>query len=147
MSKIKIYLGPTPFTTAASENPAGTDPIDGGVIIVPASGYEQGDWIPCAVRCDSGFKTIEHLTRHARLSVEQVGGTGTDVNRWRIAPDDGQGDADEGNASTWGDHLDFNSEIDDSNTLFHVQAQVHEDEDPANDIDIGIKIEARIGAA
>ncbi len=149
MSKIKIYLGPAPFTTAASENPAGTDPIDGGIIIVPTSGYQQGEWIPLAVRCDSGFKTIEMTgpTRHATLSIEQVGGTGTDTDRWRIAPDNGSGAADTASAEAWGDPMLFTSEIDSNNTLFHVQAQVHEDEEPANDIDIGIKIAARIGAA
>ena len=143
MSKIKIYLGPG-FTTAASSG-TDADPVDGGIIVVPASGYEDGDWIPLAIRCDAGYKTVELTSRHARLTLEQSATTNAD--KWRLAPDNGSGAADTASASAWGAELDFTTEIGDSNTLFHVQARAHESEDPVNETDIGIKVAARIGAA
>ena len=143
MSKIKIYLGPG-FTTAASSG-TDADPVDGGVIVVPASGYQEGDWIPLALKCDSGYKTVEVSSRHARLTIEQTSTSNAD--KWRLAPDNGSGAADTGSASDWGALLDFSSEIANTNTLFHAQARAHESEDPVNETDIGIKVSARIGAA
>ena len=144
MSKIKIYLGPAPFTTAASSG-TDADPVDSGVIKVPASGYEEGDWIPLAVKCDSGYKTVEDTSRHARITIEQTSTTNAD--KWRLAPDDGFGAADTASASAWGALLDFNSEIDDTNTLFHVQGRAHDAEEPINETDIDLKVAATIGAA
>jgi len=141
-SKIKIYkgtvtAGQTDGTLVSSGT--GSNPIESGAIKVPESGYTEGSWIKLAVRCDSGFKTVEDSYRHARVSiVDSVG-----VTMWQLAPDN-SGQA--GTPENWGDPLDFLSEINDKNTIFWARARVAHTEEPANDTNVDIQVAATIGA-
>ena len=141
-SKIKIYkgtvtAGQTDGTLVSSGT--GLNPIESGAIKVPESGYTEGSWIKLAVRCDSGFKTVEDSSRHARVSIVDSAG----VTMWQLAPDN-SGQA--GTPEDWGDPLDFLSEIGDKNTIFWVRARVASTEEPANDTSVDIQVTATIGA-
>ena len=141
-SKIKIYkgtvtAGQTDGTLVSSGT--GLNPIESGAIKVPESGYTEGSWIKLAVRCDSGFKTVEDSFRHARVSIVDSAG----VTMWQLAPDN-SGQA--GTPENWGDPLDFLSEIGDKNTIFWARARVAHTEEPANDESVYIQVAATIGA-
>ena len=143
MSKIKIYKdNPTAGQTDGTLVSSGDweNPIESGAIKVPDSGYNEGDWIKLAARCDDGFETVEEEGRHAQLSIENGAG---DADKWQLAPDD------EGSAGTpedWGMSLDINEQIDDTNTIFWARARVADTEEPQNDQSVQIRVEAVIGA-
>ena len=142
MSLIKIYKNsPTAGGTNGTLVSSGTgaNPIESGAIEVPSSGYEEGEWIKLAVRCDSGYKTVEKLDRHVRLSIEDSGG----VDKWQLAPDNA-GSA--GTPSNWGSFLDINSEVGATNTIFWARARVAHTEEPMNDATVDIRASALIGA-
>ena len=106
-SKIKIYKNnPTAGGTDGTLVSSGTglSPIESGAIKVPESGYAEGNWIKLAVRCDTGYETVEDASRHARISIEDSAG----VTMWQLAPDN-SGQA--GTPEDWGDPLDFLSKI------------------------------------
>ena len=97
-SKIKIYknnptAGGTDGTLVSSST--GLNPIESGAIKVPASGHAEGNWIKLAVRCDTGYETVEDSSRHARISIIDS----TKVTMWQLAPDN-NGQA--GTAKDWG---------------------------------------------
>lgn len=141
-SKIKIYKNnPTAGGTDGTLVSSGTglNPIESGAIKVPESGYAEGSWIKLAVRCDTGYETVEDSSRHARISIEDSAG----VTMWQLAPDNsGQ----PGTAEDWGDPLDFLTQIGATNTIFWARARVASTEEPANDESVDIQVAATIGA-
>ncbi len=144
-SKIKVYKGnPTAGGTDGTLVSTDTwlEPIESGDIEVPESGYAEGSWIKCAVRCDETFETRLKDSRHVRLTIETVGGT-DHTDKWQLAPDDG-GSA--GTPVAWGAELDLLDQVIDENTLFHVRARAHFEEGPANDQSCQVKAAALIGA-
>ncbi len=123
----------------------GADPIESGPIRVPASGYENGAWITLAVRCDPTFETVLDEGVHVALTIVNA----DHRNKWRLAPDDGSGDPDTAAATDWDGAeyvLNITDQVDDTNTLFHAQARVHEDESPSNDDSVDIRARAVVGA-
>ena len=141
-SKIKIYKGnPTAGGTDGTLVSSGTglNPIESGAIKVPESGYTEGSWIKLAVRCDTGYETVEDSARHARISIENSAG----VTLWQLAPDNA-GSA--GTPEDWGDPLDFLTKIGATNTIFWARARVAYTEEPANDASVDFKVAATIGA-
>ena len=141
-SKIKIYKNnPTAGGTDGTLVSSGTglNPIESGAIKVPESGYAEGNWIKLAVRCDTGYETVEDSSRHARISIEDSAG----VTLWQLAPDNA-GSA--GTPEDWGDPLDFLTKIGDTNTIFWARARVASTEEPANDESVDIQVAATIGA-
>ncbi len=141
-SKIKIYKNdPTAGGTDGTLVSSGTglNPIESGAIKVPAAGYQEGSWIKLAVRCDTGYETVEDSSRHARISI--VDSTG--VTLWQLAPDNA-GSA--GTPEDWGDPLDFLTKIGATNTIFWARARVASTEEPANDESVDIQVAATIGA-
>ena len=142
-SKIKIYkgtvtAGQTDGTLVSSGT--GLNPIESGAIKVPESGYAEGNWIKLAVRCDTGYETVEDSSRHARISIVDS----TKVTMWQLAPDN-NGQA--GTAEDWGEPLDFLTKIGATNTIFWARARVASTEEPANDASVDFKVTATIGAA
>ena len=141
-SKIKIYKNnPTAGGTDGTLVSSGTglSPVESGAIKVPESGYAEGNWIKLAVRCDTGYETVEDSSRHARISIEDS----THITKWQLAPDN-SGQA--GTPEDWGDPLDFLSKIGATNTIFWVRARVAHTEEPANDKSVRIQVAATIGA-
>ena len=141
-SKIKIYKdNPTAGGTDGTLVSSGTglNPIESGAIKVPAAGYQEGSWIKLAVRCDTGYETVEDSSRHARISIVDS----TKVTMWQLAPDN-SGQA--GTAEDWGDPLDFLTKIGATNTIFWARARVAHTEEPANDTSVDIQVAATIGA-
>ena len=141
-SKIKIYKNnPTAGGTDGTLVSSGTglNPIESGAIKVPESGYAEGNWIKLAVRCDTGYETVEDSSRHARISIVDSAG----VTLWQLAPDNA-GSA--GTPEDWGDPLDFLTKIGDTNTIFWARARVAYTEEPANDTSVVFKVAATIGA-
>ena len=141
-SKIKIYQdNPTAGGTDGTLVSSGTglNPIESGAIKVPAAGYQEGSWIKLAVRCDTGYETVEDSSRHARISIIDS----TKVTMWQLAPDN-SGQA--GTAEDWGDPLDFLTKIGATNTIFWARARVASTEEPANDTSVDIQVAATIGA-
>jgi hypothetical protein len=141
-SKIKIYkgtvtAGQTDGTLVSSGT--GLDPIESGAIKVPASGHAEGNWIKLAVRCDTGYETVEDSSRHARISIVDS----TKVTMWQLAPDN-SGQA--GTPEDWGEPLDFLTKIGATNTIFWARARVASTEEPANDESVDIQVAATIGA-
>ena len=142
-SKIKIYkgtvtAGQTDGTLVSSGT--GLNPIESGAIKVPESDYQEGIWIKLAVRCDTGYETVEDSSRHARISIVDS----AKVTMWQLAPDNsGQ----PGTAEDWGDPLDFLTKIGATNTIFWARARVASTEEPANDASVDFKVTATIGAA
>ncbi len=142
-SKIKIYKGTV--TAGGTDGDlvstgTGLAPIESGVIKVPTVDHAEGSWIKLAVRCDDGYETVEELSRHARLSIEDSDG----VDKWQLAFDDA-GDPD--TPADWGDPIDITDQIDATNTIFWARARVAHDEDPANDSTVDVVVTATIGAA
>jgi hypothetical protein len=142
-SKIKIYkgtvtAGQTDGTLVSSGT--GLNPIESGAIKVPESDYQEGIWIKLAVRCDTGYETVEDSSRHARISIEDS----THITKWQLAPDN-SGEA--GTPQDWGDPLDFLTKIGATNTIFWARARVASTEEPANDASVDFKVTATIGAA
>ena len=141
-SKIKIYKG---TVTAGQTNGTlvssgtGASPIESGMIDVPASDYQDGDWIKLAARCDAGYKTVENGGKHASISIVDS----TSVTMWQLAPDD-EGQA--GTPQSWGAALDFTSEIGATNTIFWARARAASTEEPVNDTSVQIKGAAKIQA-
>jgi len=141
-SKIKIYKNnPTAGGTNGTLVSSGTglNPIESGAIKVPESGYAEGNWIKLAVRCDTGYETVEDSSRHARISIVDSAG----VTLWQLAPDN-SGQA--GTPQDWGDPLDFLTKIGATNTIFWARARVASTEEPANDKSVYIQVAATIGA-
>ena len=142
-SKIKIYKdNPTAGGTNGTLVSSGTgaNPIESGAIKVPESDYQEGIWIKLAVRCDTGYETVEDSSRHARISIVDS----AKVTMWQLAPDNsGQ----PGTAEDWGDPLDFLTKIGATNTIFWARARVASTEEPANDASVDFKVTATIGAA
>ena len=141
-SKIKIYkgtvtAGQTDGTLISSGT--GLNPIESGAIKVPESGYAEGNWIKLAVRCDTGYETVEDSSRHARISIVDS----TKVTMWQLAPDN-SGQA--GTPEDWGEPLDFLTKIGATNTIFWARARVAHTEEPANDASVDIQVAATIGA-
>lgn len=141
-SKIKIYkgtvtAGDTDGTLVSSGT--GLNPIESGAIKVPESGHAEGNWIKLAVRCDTGYETVEDSSRHARISIEDS----THITKWQLAPDN-SGEA--GTAEDWGDPLDFSTKIGATNAIFWARARVASTEEPANDTSVDIQVAATIGA-
>jgi hypothetical protein len=141
-SKIKIYkgavtAGQTDGTLVSSGT--GLNPIESGAIKVPASGHAEGNWIKLAVRCDTGYETVEDSSRHARISIIDS----TKVTMWQLAPDN-NGQA--GTPQDWGEPLDFLTKIGATNTIFWARARVASTEEPANDESVDIQVVATIGA-
>jgi hypothetical protein len=143
MSKIKVYKG-TPTVGGVDgelvSSGTGISPVESGPIKVPTEGYAEGSWIQLAVRCDEGYVTIEEYSRYARLSIEDS----TNVDKWQLAPGD---EGSPGTPEEWGDPLDFDAPIDDTNTLFFARARVAHTEEPENDVTVSIAVNATIGAA
>jgi len=141
-SKIKIYKNnPTAGDTDGTLVSSGTglNPIESGAIKVPASGHAEGNWIKLAVRCDTGYETVEDSSRHARISIVDSAG----VTLWQLAPDN-SGQA--GTPEAWGDPLDFSTKIGATNKIFWVRARVASTEEPANDTSVDIQVAATIGS-
>ena len=141
-SKIKIYkgtvtAGDTDGTLVSSGT--GLNPIESGAIKVPESGHAEGNWIKLAVRCDTGYETVEDSSRHARISIEDS----THITKWQLAPDN-SGEA--GTAEDWGDPLDFSTKIGATNAIFWARARVASTEEPTNDTSVDIQVAATIGA-
>ncbi len=142
-SKIKVYKGnPTAGGTDGTPVSSGdwSEPIESGDIEVPATGYEEGSWITCAVRCDEDFETRDKDGRHVRLTIETTGGGTDHTDKWRLS-------ATGSDDPTWGAHLDLTGQVIDENTLFYIQARVAHTEDPANDQSCRVDAAALIGAA
>jgi len=142
MSNIKIYnnnptAGGTDGNLVSSTD--GSNPIISDGINVPESGYQEGEWIKLAVRCDEYYKTVEQNARHARLTIEDS----NHVDKWQLAPDD-NGAA--GTPEDWGQPLDINVEIVNENHIFWTRARAHETEGPVNDASVGIEVGALISA-
>lgn len=142
-TRIKIYKGTvtsggTDGTLVSSGT--GAEPIRSGALQVPAEGYAAGSAIKLAVRCDSGYETVESESKHATISIIDS----THVDKWALAPDD---DGSPGVFEDWGDPLEFLSQIDDTNTIFWAKARVAYTEEPANDTSVQLEVEALIGAA
>ena len=142
-SKIKIYkgavtAGKTDGTLVSSGT--GLDPIESGAIKVPAAGYQEGSWIKLAVRCDTGYETVEDSSRHARISIEDS----THVTKWQLAPDN-SGEA--GTPQDWGEPLDILTKIGATNTIFWCRARVAHTEEPSKDTSVYIQVAATIGKA
>ena len=142
MSKIKLYKdNPTAGMAdgALASSGTGLSPVSSGTIRVPESGYQEGSWVKLALRCDAGFETVEDESRHARVSIEDS----DHVDKWQLAHDDsGSPDTPE----DWGDPLDFNTQISDTNVIFWARARAAHTEDPANDNTVQLKVDALIGA-
>jgi hypothetical protein len=141
-SKIKIYKNnPTAGGTDGTLVSSGTglNPIESGAIKVPAAGYQEGSWIKLAVRCDTGYETVEDSSRHARISIVDS----AKVTMWQLAPDN-SGQA--GTPEDWGEPLDFLTKIGATNTIFWARARVASTEEPANDRSVYIQVAATIGA-
>jgi len=141
-SKIKIYkgavtAGQTDGTLVSSGT--GLDPIESGAIKVPAAGYQEGSWIKLAVRCDTGYETVEDSSRHARISIVDS----AKVTMWQLAPDN---NGQSGTAEDWGEPLDIVTKIGATNTIFWARARVAHTEEPANDTSVDIQVAATIGA-
>jgi hypothetical protein len=141
-SKIKIYKGTvtaggTDGTLISSGT--GLNPIESGAIKVPESGYAEGNWIKLAVRCDTGYETVEDASRHARISIEDS----AKVTMWQLAPDN---NGQPGTAEDWGEPLDILTKIGATNTIFWARARVASTEEPANDKSVYIQVAATIGA-
>jgi hypothetical protein len=141
-SKIKIYKNnPTAGGTDGTLVSSGTglNPIESGAIKVPAAGYQEGSWIKLAVRCDTGYETVEDSSRHARISIVDS----AKVTMWQLAPDNsGQ----PGTAEDWGEPLDILTKIGATNTIFWARARVASTEEPSNDESVDIQVTATIGA-
>ena len=141
-SKIKIYKNnPTAGGTDGTLVSSGTglNPIESGAIKVPAAGYQEGSWIKLAVRCDTGYETVEDSSRHARISIVDS----TKVTMWQLAPDN---NGQPGTPEDWGEPLDFLTKISATNTIFWARARVASTEEPANDTSVDIQVTATIGA-
>ena len=141
-SKIKIYKNnPTAGGTDGTLVSSGTglNPIESGAIKVPAAGYQEGSWIKLAVRCDTGYETVEDSSRHARISIIDS----TKVTMWQLAHDN---NGQPGTAEDWGEPLDFLTKIGATNTIFWARARVASTEEPANDTSVDIQVAATIGA-
>lgn len=140
---IKVYMGTvTAGGTDGTEVSMETEltPIESGGIVVPASGYEEGSWIKLAVRCESGYETVENAGVYATISIEDS----TGVDKWQLALDNsGTPDTPE----DWGDPLDIVAQVDDTNTIFWARARVAHTETPANDTSVDFHVAARIGVA
>jgi hypothetical protein len=142
-TRIKIYKG---TVTAGSDNGTlvssgtGAEPIQSGALKVPAEGYAEGSAIKLAVRCDSGYETVEDDGKHATIAIVDS----THVDKWALAPDD---EGSPGEFGDYGDPLVFLSQIDDTNTIFWAKARVAYTEEPANDTSVDIEVSALIGAA
>ena len=142
MSKIKIYRGsPTAGGTDGTEVSSGTqtNPIESGAIKVPEEGHQEGSWVKLAVRCDSGFQTVEEESRHAQLSIEDSAG----VDKWQLAPDNA---GSPGTPSDWGAVLNLLSQIGAQNVIFWARARVASTEEASNDTSVSIKVAAVVGA-
>ncbi len=143
MSKIKVYKGDPTVGGVDGElvsSGTGISPIESGAIKVPTEGYAEGSWIKLAVRCDDGYETVEDSLRHARLSIEDS----DNVDKWQLAHDD-EGSA--GEPEDWGDPLDFEVLVDDTNSIFWARARVAHTEEPTNDTTVSIAVNATIGVA
>jgi hypothetical protein len=138
-STIKIYKG---TVTAGGIDgtlvSSGTDlvPIESGTIKIPTSGYQEGSWIKLAIRCDSGYETVENISRHARISIISNNPEESPITNWQLAPDS-EGEA--GTPEVWGDPLDFFTKIGDKNVLFWARARAAYTEEPINDAYVQIK--------
>ncbi len=147
---IRLYKDdPTAGGVDGTEVSSGTnaDPVESGDIIIPSSGFADGSWVKLALRCEDGHETREYESRHARVTIVDS----DHLNKWQLAPDDSDS-PDDGNATDWDDtppevELDFNSQIDDTNTIFWARARVEDGESVANDSSVQFRIEAVIGAA
>jgi hypothetical protein len=143
MSLISIYSGnPTAGETNGTlvSSGTGTQPINPGAIVVPESGFEESEWVKCAIRCDSGFETEAQNGDHAELSIIDSSA----VTLWQLAPDDNDS---AGTPEDWGDPLVFDTQVTAVNTIFWVRARVADDETPVNDTSVQVRVEALIGAA
>jgi hypothetical protein len=118
----------------------GASPIESGYILAPGSDYTEGEWIKLALRCQSGYKTVEASSRHARVTIEDS----THVTKWQLAPDNA---GTPGTPMSWGASLDFASEIGATNTIFWARARVQTGEGAANDTSVDIEVNAALAAA
>ena len=212
-SKIKVYKdNPTSGDTDGTLVSSGdwSDPIHSGSIKVPDTGYEEGDWIKLAVRCDDGYETVEEDNKYITLSIKphetsldgsvssgdsaitvhdvgnldkdrdiiiapstadeethriaSVSGStltledtlnnshGDDTTvisaseeKWQLAPDDGAGNADEGNAEEWGSNKEITTQVNDTNYIFHIRARAEAGEEPQNNKTVQVKAQAIVG--
>ena len=143
MALIQIYKGdPTAAGTDGTlvSSGDGTNPIESGSILVPETGFEEGDWVKLAVRCDTGYETEEADSRHAQITIVDS----ASVTYWQLAPDDNDS---AGTPSDWGDPLDFASQVDDTNTIFWARARAADSETPVNDTTVSITVSAVVAAS
>jgi hypothetical protein len=80
-SRILIYKNnPTAGETNGTLVSSGddTEPIESGSILVPEDGFEDGDWVKLALRCDEDFETEEADSKHAEVSINDS----TSVDKW-----------------------------------------------------------------
>ncbi len=136
---IKVYTGsPSSGGTDGTLVTSGTDvtPVETGAIKIPTTGYEEGDWVKLAVRCSTGYETVEEYSRHVRISIEDSGG----VDKWQINNTNSTT-----GASAWGDPYDLLSQVDDTNTIFYARGRAAHTEIPIKDRTVKVDATALIG--
>lgn len=142
MSKIQIYHKPGGTDWERVKEKDATEvntPVHSGAIKVPVTGYEEGDDIELALKVDAGYETVEDTSRHARVTIENS----THKDKWALGLTTAAYNAFSGTP----DPLDFNTKLEgDTYYSFYVKARVHQDEEPANDSSVWLKVEATIGA-
>lgn len=140
-SKIKLYKGDP---TAGDDDGmliTALSPLIIGRIRVPETGYAGSAWIKLAVRCDEGYQTVEDdeiADLHAMIEIVD----NDNVDKWRLVPDDGDGEPDTDAAEDWGDPFAIEEIIEDMNYIFWARVRVKSDEEAYKDSSVGIKVTA-----
>jgi hypothetical protein len=135
---IKIYTGsPTSGSTDGTlVSSGGTTPINSGAITVPSSGFAEGSFVKLAVRCSSGYTTVESSSVHATLSISTTGSTG----RWQLSF------TSTGSTYAWDGSATIGTAVTAANKIFYARARVSSTEAPANDTSAKITVSAIVGA-
>lgn len=99
---------------------------------------QESSSIKLALRCDSGFQTIDNGGIHATITP-----IGITTTKWALAPDNA------GSPGVWGAYgamLNISTLIGAVNKIFWAKAKATADENPSNDTGVDLKIDAIIGA-
>lgn len=138
MANIHVYQGaPTDGATDGTLVSEGTG-LAAISVTLRADLNEESSAIKLAVRCESGFKTVENGGHHVVITP-----TGTTAAKWALAPDNA-GSA--GVFGAYGAALNIDSEVDATNTIFWAKAKATDDETPSNDTSVDLQVVALIGA-
>lgn len=117
----------------------GSSRVDSGFIIAPPAGFQNGEWVKLAIRCEDGHQTVLAGGIHAQVSIEDA----ASIILWQLAPD--QADSpNEAAASGWGDPLNFAAPVDDTNTVFWARARATDTDVLGNDISVFVRVAASV---